>query len=91
MAGFFVKIIVFTLIVIGGYHAAQYFLAERLALQTKTCAQPGDLAMIRGDLNSDVEKHEVAARVYHCIKDQQTWLDQLYFDIPDAWLVMPAH
>ena len=84
--GFFVKIIIFIMLMGGTYRGVHEYMNMRQTKQTDECTTPDDLPRIRSDSVSSAEKHEISSRIYTCIKAKQNLADQLFFDIPDSWI-----
>lgn len=84
------KIIIFSLLGFLLYKGTQFYMVYRMANQVSAC---GDLSVVE-----DMEKNKTptperlkySAKVWACVKEQQNFVDALFFKIPESWLNPPS-
>ena len=85
MLRFIAKTVLLALLAIVIYHGAKVYLTFRFAMQTERCSRPSDLAKLDSASISSAEKQEISARLYACVKGNQSVVDRLFFRIPESW------
>jgi hypothetical protein len=79
------KLVVACAVVVASYYAFQYGMAYRQALLAARCATPEEFALVSSPSTSSARKWEVTARIYSCLREQQNFLDRLFWSVPKRW------
>lgn len=72
-------------VVIAGYYAFRYGMAYRFALLVERCTTTDERVLLNSPSSGASHKWKVAPRVFTCVKQQQNFLDRIFFEVPDRW------
>lgn len=84
------KIILITLASVVLYYGGKFYLIMRWGNMISECGDYSVVSEMQKDKAPTAEKLKYSAKVWACVKEKQTFIDAMFFKIPEGWLNPPS-